>query len=52
MPSVLTLTAFMLREEGGGGLIREGGLLKLSTSRRRTYSERGGLIRDPGGGAY
>ena len=33
MPSVLTLTAFLLREEGGGGIIREGGLL-----------ERGGLL--------
>ena len=34
MPSVLTLTAFLLREEGGGGLIREGGegLVKISTS--------------------
>ena len=28
MPSVLTLTAFLLREEGGGGLIREEGFIK------------------------
>ena len=39
MPSVLMLTAFLLREEGeGGGLIREGGgLLKISTSRWGAY---------------
>ena len=45
MPSVLTLTAFSLREEGrgGGAHIRErGDLLKISTSRQ-------GLIRE---GAY
>ena len=37
MPSVLTLKTFLLREEGAGGLIREGrgGLLKFSTSRSR-----------------
>ena len=40
MPSVLTLIAFLLREEGGGG-IREGGLLKMSTSRRGASVERG-----------
>ena len=44
MPSVLTLTAFLLREGGGGeGFIREGGLLQISTSRRA-----GGLIRKGG----
>ena len=41
MPSVLALTAFLLWEEGGGGLIR-GGLLQNLTSRW------GGLIREGG----
>ena len=33
MPSVLKLTALLLREDGGGGLTREGGLLKILTPR-------------------
>ena len=28
MPSVLTLTALLLREDGGGGLVIEWGLIK------------------------
>ena len=45
MPSVLTITAFLSREEGGGGgLLERKGLLKISTS--RWGYQRGGLIRD------
>ena len=44
MSSVLTLTAFLLREEGGG-LIREEGLIKKFNLQTRGLLERGGLIR-------
>ena len=48
IPSVLTLTVSLLREEWGGGAIREGGLLKISTSRQGGLLERGALFE--GGG--
>ena len=44
MPSVLTLTAFLLREEGGmgeGGLIREEGLIKKFNLQTGGLLERG-----------
>ena len=40
MPSVLTFTTCLSREEGGGGLIRKGGLLKIF------QPADGGLIRE------
>ena len=42
MPSVLTLTAFLLREEGGGGgLIIEEGLIKKFNPQTGGLLERG-----------
>ena len=41
MPSVLTLAAFLLTEEGGGGLVREGG-----GAYQKFQSPDGGLIRE------
>ena len=44
MPSVLTLTAFLLREEGGRGkLIREGVLIKNFNLQMGGLLEKGGL---------
>ena len=46
MPSVLTPTAFLLREEegGGGGLIREENLIKKFNLQMGGLLERGGLL--------
>ena len=41
MPSVLTFTAFLLREEGGGGFIREEGLIKKFNLQTGGLLERG-----------
>ena len=45
MPSVLTLTAFLSREEGGGRwLIREEGLIKKFNLQTGGLLERGGSL--------
>ena len=41
MPSVLTFTAFLLWEEGGGGAIREGGLITKFNLQTGGVLERG-----------
>ena len=49
MPSVLMLTAFLLREKGGmgeGGLIREEGLIKKFNLQTGGLLERRGLLKN------
>ena len=44
MPFVLTPTAFLLRDEEGGGLIREEELIKKFNLQMGGLLERGGLL--------